>query len=360
MRNLPESRHAPVNSVFSQIDRLDAVQPRLGEYAPHGALLCRRRAMGSNDLPPYAPSPPMANRTPSHRSHLRRRHRFRGHVRALPPLPRPARRPSGRRGRTPADRWGPRSARASAPGSERAAPAWARRAAASAPEWACPVAARSSGPATAAAAAVPAVARAPAPASAVPATGAARAAARFLVAAAGRLRLRRARGRTDARHDRALRGRALPDGEPLGTGVSCPTRSRPARPRPAGRSRSRRPRPGAPCRLRTRPPRPASPGRAGPGLRPVVAHTHTAAQAGAGYDGQRGGDPSHRGGQMAHGGTSRTQRAGTERVALPNSPGPTRTRAPARGKRNPRPRPARSAFRPRSPAAPSLADPATH
>ncbi|GAA2510800.1 hypothetical protein GCM10010393_49580 [Streptomyces gobitricini] len=38
MRNLPESRHAPVNSVLSQFDRLDAVSHGKGEYAPHAAL----------------------------------------------------------------------------------------------------------------------------------------------------------------------------------------------------------------------------------------------------------------------------------------------------------------------------------
>lgn len=38
-----------------------------GEYAPHGALLCRRRAMGSNDLPPYALSPTLRKPPPSGR-----------------------------------------------------------------------------------------------------------------------------------------------------------------------------------------------------------------------------------------------------------------------------------------------------
>ena len=69
MRNLPESRHAPVNSVISQFDRLNAVSHGKGEYAPHGALLCRRRAMGSNDLLPYAPPPLRANRVPSVAGH---------------------------------------------------------------------------------------------------------------------------------------------------------------------------------------------------------------------------------------------------------------------------------------------------
>ncbi|GAA0347600.1 hypothetical protein GCM10009540_79930 [Streptomyces turgidiscabies] len=40
MRNLPESRrHAPVNSVISQFDRLNAVSHGKGEYAPHAAHL---------------------------------------------------------------------------------------------------------------------------------------------------------------------------------------------------------------------------------------------------------------------------------------------------------------------------------
>ncbi len=47
-----------------------------GEYAPHGALLCRRRAMGSNDLPPYALSPTLRKPAPEdlrlNRPHLRR------------------------------------------------------------------------------------------------------------------------------------------------------------------------------------------------------------------------------------------------------------------------------------------------
>lgn len=47
-----------------------------GEYAPHGALLCRRRAMGSNDLPPYALSPTLRKPAPEDlrldRPHLRR------------------------------------------------------------------------------------------------------------------------------------------------------------------------------------------------------------------------------------------------------------------------------------------------
>lgn len=47
-----------------------------GEYAPHGALLCRRRAMGSNDLLPYAPPPTLRKlrvpNRPLHRPHLRR------------------------------------------------------------------------------------------------------------------------------------------------------------------------------------------------------------------------------------------------------------------------------------------------
>ena len=53
------------NSVISQYDRLYAVSHGKGENAPHGALLCRRRAMGSNDLPPYAPPPRKANRRPA-------------------------------------------------------------------------------------------------------------------------------------------------------------------------------------------------------------------------------------------------------------------------------------------------------
>ena len=58
MRNLPESSARALNSVIRIIDRLNAVSHGKGEYAPHGALLCRRRAMGSNDLLPYAPSTP--------------------------------------------------------------------------------------------------------------------------------------------------------------------------------------------------------------------------------------------------------------------------------------------------------------
>lgn len=46
-----------------------------GEYAPHGALLFRRRAMGSNDLLPYAlptSRKPPSSGPPLHRLHLRR------------------------------------------------------------------------------------------------------------------------------------------------------------------------------------------------------------------------------------------------------------------------------------------------
>ncbi|GFH38779.1 hypothetical protein SCWH03_50320 [Streptomyces pacificus] len=57
MRNLPESRHAP-KLRDSQFDRLDAVCHGKGEYAPHAARFGDGAGqMGSNDLPPYAPSP---------------------------------------------------------------------------------------------------------------------------------------------------------------------------------------------------------------------------------------------------------------------------------------------------------------
>ncbi|SDM56688.1 hypothetical protein SAMN05444921_11027 [Streptomyces wuyuanensis] len=57
MRNLPESRHAP-KLRDSQFDRLDAVSHGKGEYAPHAARFGGGAGqMGSNDLPPYAPSP---------------------------------------------------------------------------------------------------------------------------------------------------------------------------------------------------------------------------------------------------------------------------------------------------------------
>lgn len=68
MRNLPESRHAPVNSVFRCLANRPprCGQPRQGrEYAPHAALFGRGAGqMGSNDLLPYAPSPPSASRPP--------------------------------------------------------------------------------------------------------------------------------------------------------------------------------------------------------------------------------------------------------------------------------------------------------
>src|SRR3954454_9669260 len=65
MRNLPESRrHAPVNSVISQYDRLYAVSHGKGENAPHGALLLWRRANDQTIYNHTHPSPPKANRSP--------------------------------------------------------------------------------------------------------------------------------------------------------------------------------------------------------------------------------------------------------------------------------------------------------
>lgn len=56
MRNLPEFRHAPKLRVGFTNDRLDAVSHGKVRNAPHGALLSGAGQMGSNDLPPYAPT----------------------------------------------------------------------------------------------------------------------------------------------------------------------------------------------------------------------------------------------------------------------------------------------------------------
>lgn len=71
MRNLPESRHAP-KLRDSQFDRLNAVSHGKGEYAPRGALLCRRQAMIKRSTtirtapPPWQTAPA---RSASHRPH---------------------------------------------------------------------------------------------------------------------------------------------------------------------------------------------------------------------------------------------------------------------------------------------------
>ncbi len=74
MRNLPESRrHAPVNSVISQYDRLYAVSHGKGENAPHGALFCGAGQMNQTIYNHTHPPAPKANRaterqiTPSRR-----------------------------------------------------------------------------------------------------------------------------------------------------------------------------------------------------------------------------------------------------------------------------------------------------
>ncbi len=146
--------------------------------------------------------------------------------------------------------------------------------------------------------------------------------------AARRVRLRRAAGTARTLHGqhrargglRRARGRAARHrGLRTGAGHVGAAGVRPAVPRAAVAA-------GLPGRaaagLGRHAPLPA--GRAGRRLRPLVTHTHTAAQTGTGRDGQRGGGPADTGGQMAHGGTSRTRQAGTERVALPNSLGATR------------------------------------
>ena len=93
MRNLPESRrHAPVNSVISQYDRLNAVSHGKGENAPHGALCSRRRANGiKRSTTIRTPSPPRqtdpsAQCTPT-------RHIRPGPGRTRRSGPRPSRRP---------------------------------------------------------------------------------------------------------------------------------------------------------------------------------------------------------------------------------------------------------------------------
>ncbi len=62
MRNLPESRHAPVNSVISQwTASMRSATAR--ESTRHAALFCVGAGqMGSNDLPPYAPPTPYGKR----------------------------------------------------------------------------------------------------------------------------------------------------------------------------------------------------------------------------------------------------------------------------------------------------------
>ncbi len=65
MRNLPESRrHAPVNSVISQYDRLYAVSHGKGENAPHGALFYGAGQMIQTIYNHTHPSAPLANRIP--------------------------------------------------------------------------------------------------------------------------------------------------------------------------------------------------------------------------------------------------------------------------------------------------------
>jgi hypothetical protein len=65
MGNLPESRrHAPVNSVFRTTTACMRSATAREEYAPHGALCLGAGQMGSNDLPPYAPSTPEGKPNP--------------------------------------------------------------------------------------------------------------------------------------------------------------------------------------------------------------------------------------------------------------------------------------------------------
>lgn len=69
MRNLPESRHAPVTPCFRNFDRLNAVQPRQGRVRATRRSSVSAPGIGSNDLLPYAPSPIRANRVPPDPAH---------------------------------------------------------------------------------------------------------------------------------------------------------------------------------------------------------------------------------------------------------------------------------------------------